>query len=443
MKLHNFLSLAVFTSAVLVIGVSCVKTGPPGLNGQVGSDGLKGTDANETCKQCHNPTVVDQKVVEFEFSKHKIGEAATSESGSAGCAPCHTQEGFQDVVKKNTTTVFLKDPVTLKYSNQYNASVSADIGVLSCFTCHEQLHTTYTYGDFHPFTTTAAVPMTMWGGAKTINLTQDSSKSNLCIKCHQPRPFTSAIDGNVLNYAALVSAPTAVFYDATLTAAQIQIKPAYRTHTHYGTVGAIYAGMGGIEFPGTLAYGSSVHTTKASCSDCHQAPMTNKAGGHTFIAKGNFNGCNTTACHGAAPVTATDAAHWVNPRATILALLNTLAGKLKVNGIEIMNKNPDSTTNLWFGITPNNYDGYLNVYDPVNNSTGIATNAGTFQNPSPSSSWTAAQKATNLTLPLISLTNAQMGAIINFQLCLREYSLGIHNRVYAQALLTNTIAILP
>ena len=90
-----------------------------------------------------------------------------------------------------------------------------------------------------------------------------------------------------------------------------------------------------------------------------------------------------------------------------------------------MNKNPDSESNLWYGLTTNNYDGYLNIYDPASNPTGLANNAGTFQNPSPSSSWTADQKATNLTLPKITLTNAQMGAIINFQLCLREFSLGM------------------
>ena len=66
-----------------------------------------------------------------------------------------------------------------------------------------------------PLTTTAAVPMTFLSGAKSIDLTQDDSKSNLCVKCHQPRPFTNSnTDKNVLNYAGLVSNPTAVFYDA-------------------------------------------------------------------------------------------------------------------------------------------------------------------------------------------------------------------------------------
>ncbi|MEI6852381.1 MAG: hypothetical protein WCL06_06040, partial [Bacteroidota bacterium] len=68
--------------------------------------------------------------------------------------------------------------------------------------------------------------------------------------------------------------------------------------------------------------------------------------------------------------------------------------------------------------------------------------AGHIKNPNPGS-WTTAQLATNTALPaLITLNNAKMGAIINFQLCLREFSLGIHNPNYINALLTNTISTL-
>jgi hypothetical protein len=40
------------------------------------------------------------------------------------------------------------------------------------------------------------------------------------------------------------------------------------------------------------------------------------------------------------------------------------------------------------------------------------------------------------------LLNVQLGAIINFQFCLREYSLGIHNTLYVKALLVNTVEAL-
>jgi hypothetical protein len=106
-----------------------------------------------------------------------------------------------------------------------------------------------------------------------------------------------------------------------------------------------------------------------------------------------------------------------------------------------MNRNGDSASNLWYGITDNNYDGYLNVYDPITNPAGQTYNASSFRYVgNPPATWSAAQKAYNLTLPILTLSNAQMGALINFQLCLRDYSLGIHNFAYTKALLTNTIA---
>jgi hypothetical protein len=275
----------------------------------------------------------------------------------------------------------------------------------------------------------------MWGGAKTIDLQADGGTSNLCVKCHQPRPLTKSRDGNVLAYDSLVLNPAAAFKQITALA--------YRSHVHYGTVGAIVAGKGGVEFTGPAVYTNSYHTANASCQDCHMAEGVNgRAGGHTFSAIGNLNGCNVTGCHvgdGAitsAIVTSVKNAHKVK--------LDALAAKLKVGTVEILNRNPDSEHNLWYAATANHYDGYLNVYDPVNNPDGPANNpTGQFKNMGNTSSWTPAQKTYNDGLPVLSVTNAQMGAIINFQMCLREFSRGIHNTKYGNALLDNSIAILP
>ena len=169
------------------------------------------------------------------------------------------------------------------------------------------------------------------------------------------------------------------------------------------------------------------------------APQTGRAGGHTFFAKGNFAGCNAEGCH--TGLDANSSPFWKTPRADVKKALEDLAAKLNINGVDILNRNPDAEANMWAANTSNKYDGYLNIYDPINNPNGQANNpTGMFQSPSPSSSWTQAQKDYNLTLPKITLTNAQMGAIINFQLCLREYSLGIHNYKYVKALLVNTTA---
>jgi hypothetical protein len=432
-KMKNLTKLFSFAIAAGFFLASC--EGPMGPAGQNGANGV---DANQTCKECHNSAIVEEKATEFEFSKHSYGTAEYDESGTTGCAPCHSMRGFQAVVAENIPVTFTLNPSTGKYVNNYAAPADSALGEFGCPTCHVNLHTSYTEADFFPLTTTAAVPMTMWAGTKSINLTQDDSKANLCAKCHQPRPITKSTDGNVIDYASLAANPTTVFYDSTTAnMASNIVKISYRTGVHYGTVSAILAGTGGVEFTGSLTYQNSSHTTLASCEDCHMAAVTGRVGGHTFFSKGNFNGCNVTGCHSASPLSST-APTFTNARSTYQTLLNTLAGKLKQGGVDILNRNGDATSNLWAGLTTNNYDGYVNVYDPINNPTGTTYNTSSFRNPS-TSGWTGAQIATNNSLPKLYLKNVQFGAIINFELCLREYSLGVHNNLYSTALLQNSI----
>ncbi len=443
MKLKNLIQLLLLATVIMFTAPSCVKEGPIGLTGPAGVDGKDGKDANETCKMCHAAGKVDLISVQFAFSKHSTGEVAVAQSGSTGCSPCHTSEAFKFVVKNNVSSGYTLNTTTNRFTLDYVVPANAAYGNLGCATCHSSLHSTYGYSDVSALTTVAPVPMVMWGGKKIIDLKADGGKSNLCVKCHQPRPQTHLQTGNAQDWVTIAATPTVLAYDANNNAATTNIvRPSYRTHIHYGSAGAIYAGMGGVEFAGTETYKNSAHTTVASCVDCHMGPMNGKTGGHTFTAKGNLTTCNTAGCHTSA-VTSTSTTYWTTPRADIKTLLNQLAAKLTVNGVDILNRDGDATHNLWIGLTTNNYDGYLNVYLPEVNPYFAKYNiTGTFQNPSPSASWTAEQRAFNLTLPKLSLTNAQYGAIINFQLCLRDFSLGIHNYPYTSALLKNSIAII-
>jgi hypothetical protein len=448
MKYNSFLKIILFGFVCAFIATSCVKEGPLGPEGAAGKDGKDGKDANQTCIICHAPGSVDRISVEFQYSKHEEGEAAIEEAGNVGCTPCHAQEAFIYVVENKTPSTFVYNETTKRYDNKYAATPGTAYGRLLCATCHSSIHKTYASSDLPALTTTAAVPLTMWGGAKTVNLTADGGSSNLCVKCHQPRPQTNLQNGNVQDYVSVAANPKTLAFDAENPSATTNIvRPSYRMHIHYGSVGAIYAGVGGVEFAGSMQYTSSAHPAVASCKDCHMGPMygtstAGASGGHTFKAKGNLTTCNAAGCH-STPVTATSANLWVNPRNEIKGLLDALAAKLVVNGVEILNRDKDAETNLWLGLTKNNYDGYLNVYDPsLNPGVGTDNVTGPFQNAAPAGSWTAEQKAYNLSLPKLSLTNAQYGALINFQLCLREYSLGIHNYAYTKALLTNSAAVL-
>jgi hypothetical protein len=392
--------------------------------------------------------LVDAKAEEFTMAKHSWGTAAFTESGNNSCAPCHSQEGFRYVCDPANGVTATWTNTGGVWTNNYATVDGHNMGTYNCQTCHTSLHTTYGVADLTVFTNTAAVPMTMWAGTKTINITQGGGMSNLCIKCHQPRPIQCNVSptsgGRLLNYDSIRDYPALIFYDSTTGAVNHYVKPSYRMHTHYGAVGAIYAGMGAIEFPGTLAYGNSSHTTVATCQDCHMAPMTGRAGGHSFNMRNayesalsasttwNFNGCNATAaCHGTDPLSATHAT-FVNTRAAVKTLLDQLATKINAcgGGHDILTKQTDPTLNLWAGITTNSYDGYIDIYSSSTNATGY------WRDPWGSGTVNAAKPK------FPKLTFGQMGAIMNFQLCLREYSLGIHNTTYVEALLTNSIGIL-
>ncbi len=247
----------------------------------------------------------------------------------------------------------------------------------------------------------------------------------MCVKCHQPRPLTTSStlsNGDVVDYAYLVSDPTTVFYDnAVGNSAPNKVLPSYRIHVHYGTVGAIFAGQGGVQFTGNLAYANSSHTAAASCGDCHMAAITGVAGGHTFRVRSgegaltsttswNFKGCNVSGCHSTA-ITSSSTTFWKTPREEIKTLLNSLATKINTvgGGTDILHSEPDGEENLWAGLTAGNYDGYLNIYDPSSNPAGV------WRNPAPGGSWTQEQKDTNNALPVFpSLKNVHVGSYDKF-----------------------------
>ncbi len=424
--------ILVASAAIMISLTGCNKTGPAGANGKDGKDGTNGADAIATCKECHNPTVVDRVVTEFSLSKHSYGEAAGEEAGNTTCGVCHESEGFKYVCTNNVSTVWTYNAGTNKWTNPYATIASSAFGPLTCGTCHSSLHTTYGYSDISALTSTAPVPMTMWAGAKTINCSQQGGKANLCIKCHQPRPMQCNVNptsgGRLLNYDSLANYPNEVYFDSASPTTCKYVKPSYRMHVHYGSVGAIFAGVGAIEIPGNESYTSSYHATHATCQNCHMAPINGASGGHSFKVIGNFNGCNVSGCHGDDPISATST-KWTGTRSDIKGLLDQLATKINAcgGGHDILHVESDATLNLWAGISTGNYDGYLDIYSSSTNP------AGYWRDP-----WGSG--AINSAKPKFpSLKFAQVAAMINFQMCLREYSLGIHNTQYTWALLSNSI----
>jgi len=171
------------------------------------------------------------------------------------------------------------------------------------------------------------------------------------------------------------------------------------------------SGTGGIEF-GT-GYENSAHTAGASCVDCHMATPSGLAGGHSFSAAGNYNGCNVSGCHSGM---SSSSDKLEEAREDIETLLGELADLINSagDGNDIFQTDPADGEN----------HGYLDIYDSGSNPTGY------WRNPA------------NGTPPFPALTNAQMGAIINFQLVVRDGSMGVHNYPYIKKLLENSIEAL-
>ncbi|MDP2982091.1 MAG: hypothetical protein Q8O92_02025 [Candidatus Latescibacter sp.] len=260
---------AIFTGvlAIVMVGgiamiVGCQRDqGPAGPAGPAGASG--GTAA---CGTCHSvSTEVLAKQLQWENSQHAMG--GHNDRSEAGCAPCHTSEGFRETLG----TVHPKTALA-KIDNATPQN---------CRTCHN-IHKKYDRTDFDLATST---PVKLVRGG-----TYNVGKSNLCAECHQQRPVTPD--------------PTVAHADtATIRVTSSRFGP------HYGSQSSVLLGVGGYEIKGLTAYESSSHKTATNdgCVTCHMAPpYGNKAGGHTWRLAYDYNGVETlyvaacTKCHSTA-----------------------------------------------------------------------------------------------------------------------------------------------
>ncbi len=266
MKINGFLAVVVI--AMMAIFSACEgPAGAPGAKGDDGANGTNGTNginANENCTKCHNsnPSLI-AKSKQLNHSLHVTGEAWLQSTRNS-CAPCHSNEGFLDVIAKNPP----------KTAYVASAAALTDPTPLGCRTCHK-IHTAYDSTDYD-LTTVAAVDMLI-DDTKPMTLDLGGS-SNLCAKCHQPR---------TVKQMDFSGAPATAYTAIT----------SYRWGTHYGTQGAIYGGKGAFEFTGAETYSNSAHKASASCVSCHSAAAVGVSGGHTFSVVNEETGAlNTNGC---------------------------------------------------------------------------------------------------------------------------------------------------
>jgi len=450
-------------------------TGPAGPTGAAGAAGAAGATGpmgpqgpagvlSVNCLQCHihdkGPSSGyagsfaekrDNAKSEYDHSVHAEAPHHLYAGQNAGCAYCHSNEGYNSRVETGAEPTYTYNATTGIYTYVFNAPAAVSSGLstlptnVSCFTCHKGNANDSMKLKYNKDSVAIALWSSPWN-AKYGKISQDK-KSLTCLNCHQARPVTynTTVGGgngtNVLD-SLLINMTTRI-YDSTKTAATgNKLSPGYRTGGHYGWPGNMFLGVGygPAEIPGPFVYQNSAHTTQASCVMCHMATPTAGSsqyytGGHTFMALNSFKGCNVVDCHnGSMSATATQ---FVSARNLSKTLLDSLGDLLKYNGSDLMMVDPvpfkaDHSAmsaapegNLWYKFTTRRFNGYFNIYDATYNPNG-------------------AFKATN-TNPGVgfkkypNLTKGQLACMLAFQAGLREYSGGIHNYKYTVALLRNAI----
>ncbi|MFC2115918.1 collagen-like protein [Bacteroidota bacterium] len=233
--------------------------GVMGPSGADGTNGTDGTDANATCIYCHNDNSdILAKQLQAGNSGHMT--KGNFERSDAGCAGCHTHEGFMDRMARNDNnpTDDIDNPTPP-----------------NCRTCHN-IHISYDSTDWE---LTYAVPVTLWIDSVVVDL----GKGNLCANCHQPR------------------IPNPMFG----TGSDVEILSS-RWGPHHGAQSPMIWGTSAFEVAGSETYpspGSHSHVS-AQCILCHMsAVFGSQAGGHTLnmtidnngVIEDYLAGCND--CH--------------------------------------------------------------------------------------------------------------------------------------------------
>lgn len=254
----------VFGSLVLALALAgCAgEDGKDGINGKDGANGATGPagpPGTDICMDCHadNYTLENYLLpiqTWFEASQHNLGD--TYLRLGAGCARCHTNEGFQ---------AYLADGSTAAQPSSSR---------ISCFTCHAP-HSTQGFG----LRKAGATPIDLGG-------TYDKGASNTCAVCHQARVPSPLIEDVATNITSSRWGP------------------------HHSSQGNVLSASGAYVFAGET-YTSSQHNSAiaSGCVTCHMggeiASSEDQGGGHSFrvVYEGtsgelvNSKSCLGSTCH--------------------------------------------------------------------------------------------------------------------------------------------------
>jgi len=418
MKLYKFFVPVILAIAIMVIGVSCTKVGPPGPAGTAGADGLNGMDANSTCLTCHTTANWAAKTAQYQLSKHYYGTTSTSRNVKY-CARCHTNEGFQEITGDGKFVVNNDIP---------------DATRITCETCHTM--TTFQFGKDTianmelVLRTTTPVWLNYYNNLKTQDF---GTVNNLCCTCHQIRGVTSVNFTDTLGKVQTFNQLPYFPLDVTKQNTTVKYTVGTNFAVHDGNQSNLFAGINGYEFSGQTYTRTWQHSGNR-CTDCHMNtfdPVT-KTGGHSLIV----NKAACTACHGSDKLTPI--------QTEISGLLVQLGDALVAK--KLFSKSVNSSGVASYSAVPS-HDFYGNLF-PTTSSTKLFYTALASAN--------TVSATTGLVVYGNTVTKAvdsgfatrigrewkygELGAAYNYGYVNGELSIGIHNHTYAKQLLQTSIA---
>lgn len=252
-SLHN-LFILLFAGFFALMSCEGPK-GPEGAVGPQGPQGPAGPSGAEQCGVCHNNST-DLLAMQVQWSSSRHATGLNFERSTKDCAPCHTSQGFIEVVATGALATA--------------ADVQNPVGQ-NCRTCHT-IHTNYNESDW-------ALRKTTPTKLQLTNEEVDFKAGNVCAQCHQAR--------------------TAVLPD--LAAETFEVTNA-RWGPHHSTAANTLAASGAVEIPGSMNYNDTRHLQFVSkgCVSCHMGQAYgSQAGGHTMWMSYDYHGSevdNVVAC---------------------------------------------------------------------------------------------------------------------------------------------------
>lgn len=376
MKKNYFGYLLLLMVFVLGTIVSCTKEGPAGPAGKDGKDGTDGTNGTDGTATCIECHDADMSMTTRQFQWESSMHAAGSALARSSSASCAGCHSTQGFFQTDGN-----NPLT---SDEWQG-VSDPI-VINCYACHP-IHSTYTAEDVVNFT---FPDQPNWAVTHDKTIDIDFGKGNVCAHCHQSRVRTPVVDMN------------------DLTAMYTGISTHYGPH--YSSQANLMGGFGAYELPGSQTYPTSNGHLAAEdkCVSCHMGfTSANGSGGHNMhIDASRDLEASCKQCHGdgsAAPDKYADYYH------DYFATIDHDGEHPTLN---------TTSTYAVLGDMLTDYGVYTKVVDSVD----------------------GYPEAVHYNINRdLEINGTLLAAMFNHRFVYQDHSHGIHNPMYARALLMNSL----